>query len=116
MLPDGKIFDAIMEFNPASIDGEPCTQIIIRSQAANNKELEQKLKFLSKQDVLTGLFNRQYFIEELELAVTNAISGTEDAAVLYLLMDNFKDIKDNIGLGVADMVISDIADLLREHT
>ncbi len=116
MLPDGKIFDAIMEFNPASIDGEPCTQIIIRSQAANNKELEQKLKFLSKQDVLTGLFNRQYFIEELELAVTNALSGTEEAAVLYMLVDNFKDIKDNVGLGVADMVISDIADLLRKHT
>ena len=116
MLPDGKTFDAIMEFNAASIDGEPCTQIIIRSQAANNKELEQKLKFLSKQDVLTGLFNRQYFIEELELAVTNAVSGTEDAAIVYILMDNFKDIKDNIGLGVADMVISDIADLLRENT
>ncbi len=115
MLPDGKIFDAIMEFDSASIDGEPCTQIIIRSQAANNAELEQKLKFLSKQDVLTGLFNRQYFIEELELAVTNAVSGSEDAAVIYLLMDNFKDIKDNRGLGVADMVISDIADLLREH-
>jgi diguanylate cyclase (GGDEF)-like protein/PAS domain S-box-containing protein len=116
MLPDGKTFDAIMEFNTASIDGEPCTQIIIRSQAANNKELEQKIKFLSKQDILTGLFNRQYFIEELELAVTNAVSGSEDAAVIYLLMDNFKAIKDNIGLGVADMVISDIADLLREHS
>ena len=92
MLPDGKLFDAIMEFDTASIDGEPCTQIIIRSQAANNKELEQKLKFLSKQDVLTGLYNRQYFIEELELAVTNAIAGTEDAAIAFLLMDNFKDI------------------------
>jgi diguanylate cyclase (GGDEF)-like protein len=66
--------------------------------------------------VLTGLFNRQYFIEELELAVTNAVSGTEDAAIVYMLMDNFKDIKDNLGLGVADMVISDIADLLRENT
>ncbi len=66
MLPDGKIFDAVMEFTSASIDGEPCTQIIIRNQAASSKELEQKLKYLSKQDVLTGLFNRQYFMEELE--------------------------------------------------
>ncbi len=116
MLPDGKLFDAIMEFDTASIDGEPCTQIIIRSQAANNKELEQKLKFLSKQDVLTGLFNRQYFIEELELAVTNVVAGTEDAAIAYLLVDNFKEIKDSFGIGVADMVISDIADLLRENS
>jgi diguanylate cyclase (GGDEF)-like protein/PAS domain S-box-containing protein len=115
-LPDGKQFDALMEFSPASIDGEACTQIIIRNQAGSSKELEQKIRFLSKQDVLTGLFNRQYFLEELELAVTNAVSGSENAALIYLLMDNFKDIKDNIGLGAADMVISDIAELLREHT
>ncbi len=116
MLPDGTAFDAMMELTAASIDGEPCTQIIIRNQVANNRELEQKLKFLTKQDVLTGLYNRQYFIEELELAVTSVVSGTESAAVMYLMMDNFKDIKDSVGLGVADRVINDIADLLKEHS
>lgn len=116
MLPDGKIFDAVLELTTASIDGEPCTQIIIRNQAGDNKELEQKLRFLSKQDVLTGLFNRQYFMEELELAVTEAISGTESAAVIYLLLDNFKDIKDKVGIGIADMVTSDIAELVRKQT
>ena len=115
-LPNGKQFDALMEFSPASIDGEACTQIIIRNQAGSSKELEQKIKFLSKQDVLTGLFNRQYFLEELDLTITNAVSGSENAALIYMLMDNFKDIKDTIGIGAADMVISDIADLLREHT
>ena len=116
LLPDGKTFNAEMEFTSASIDGEPCTQIIIRSQAANSAELEQKLNYLSKQDILTGLFNRQYFMEELELAVSDVLSGSTSAAVVYLLMDNFKDIKDNIGIGAADMVINDIADLLRKHT
>ncbi len=115
LLPDGKQFDAVMEFTPASIDGEPCTQIIIRSQAANSAELEQKLKYLSKQDVLTGLYNRQYFLEELELAVTDAVSGSAPSGVIYLLMDNFKDVKDNHGIGAADMVISEIADLVREQ-
>jgi diguanylate cyclase (GGDEF)-like protein/PAS domain S-box-containing protein len=116
MLPDGKPFDAIMEFAAASIDGEPCTQIIIRSQASSNRELEQKLKFLSKQDMLTGLFNRQYYMEELESAVERAVAGAGGAAILYLLMDNFKDIKDNMGLGAADMLISDMADVLRSVT
>jgi diguanylate cyclase (GGDEF)-like protein/PAS domain S-box-containing protein len=116
LLPDGKKFHAEMEFTPASIDGEPCTQIIIRSQAGSNAELEQKLKYLTKQDVLTGLFNRQYFMEELELAVTDSLSGSGSAAVLYLLIDNFKQIKDNLGIGAADLVISDIASLLRDQT
>lgn len=115
LLPDGKKFDAEMEFAPASIDGEPCTQIIIRNQAGSSAELEKKLKYLSKQDVLTGLFNRQYFIEELELAVTDALSGSSSAAVLYVVMDNFKQIKDNLGIGAADMVISDIGNLLHDQ-
>ncbi|MGD8616612.1 MAG: EAL domain-containing protein, partial [Gammaproteobacteria bacterium] len=113
LLPDGKTFEAEMEFAPASIDGEPCTQIVIRSQAGSSKELEQKLKYLSKQDVLTGLFNRQYFMEELELAVMDAVSGSRSAAVMYLLLDNYKDIKNKLGIGIADMVISDMADVLR---
>ena len=116
LLPDGNRFRAEMEFAPASIDGEPCTQIIIRSQARSSAELEQKLKYLSKQDVLTGLFNRQYFMEELELAVTDALSGSSNAGIIYLIMDNFKQIKDNLGIGAADMVISDIANLVREQT
>jgi diguanylate cyclase (GGDEF)-like protein/PAS domain S-box-containing protein len=116
ILPDGKVFDAVMELTAASIDGEPCTQIIIRNQFSDNKELEQKLSFLSKQDVLTGLFNRQYFMEELELAVTDALSGTESAAVIYLLLDNFKDIRDKVGIGAADVVTSDIAAVIRKHT
>jgi diguanylate cyclase (GGDEF)-like protein/PAS domain S-box-containing protein len=115
MLPDGKKFVAEMEFAPASIDGEPCTQIIIRNQSGSSAELEQKLKYLSKQDVLTGLFNRQYFMEELELAVTDALSGSRSAAVIYLLMDNFKQIKDNLGIGAADMMISDIGNLLHDQ-
>jgi len=115
LMPDGKTFDAEMEFAPASIDGEPCTQIIIRNQVGSNAELEKKLKYLSKQDVLTGLFNRQYFMEELGLAVTDALSGSRSAAVIYLVMDNLKQIKDTLGIGAADMVISDIGNLLHKQ-
>ncbi|MCA1805954.1 MAG: PAS domain S-box protein [Xanthomonadaceae bacterium] len=57
LLPDGTTFKACMEFSSATIEGEPCTQIIIRNQS-NSQELEQKLKYLSKQDILTGLYNR----------------------------------------------------------
>jgi diguanylate cyclase (GGDEF)-like protein/PAS domain S-box-containing protein len=114
VTPDGRTFDAEFETAPASIDGEPCTQIIIRSPTARNTELEQKLKYLSKQDLLTGLFNRQYFMEELELAVIDAVSGTTSAAVIYLLLDNFKAIKDKVGIAVADTVVADIAQVLRK--
>ncbi|HEY9150491.1 MAG TPA: EAL domain-containing protein [Gammaproteobacteria bacterium] len=114
LLPDGSTFKACMEFSSATIEGEPCTQIIIRNQS-NSQELEQKLKYLSKQDILTGLYNRQYFMEEMELAVTDARSGSGNSGLFYLLLDNFRDIKENVGIGKADLVLREIADLLREQ-
>ncbi|MFP5504748.1 MAG: putative bifunctional diguanylate cyclase/phosphodiesterase, partial [Gammaproteobacteria bacterium] len=80
-----------------------------------NKELEQKLKYLSKQDVLTGLFNRQYFMEELELAVGNAQAGSGHSGLLYILLDNFKAVKESVGLGASDLVVSDVAQLLKDR-
>ena len=113
LLPDGSTFKACMEFSSATIEGEPCTQIIIRNQS-DSKELEQKLKYLSKQDMLTGLYNRQYFMEEMELAVTDSRAGSSNSGLLYLLLDNFREIKESVGIGKADLVLREIADLLRE--
>ncbi len=116
LLPSGKIFEAAMEFTPASIENEPCTQIIIRNQSSDSQELELKLKHLSKQDMVTGLYNRQYFLEELELAATDVVSGADTGSVIYLLIDNFKDIKDSVGISIADRIICDVADIVREQS
>lgn len=113
MRPNGQGFKAVMEFSPASIDGEPCTQIIIRDQSLN-KELESKLKFLTKQDVQTGLFNRPYFMDVLESAVEQSHEDGKSRALLYLEPDNFRKIKENVGLTGVDVVLNGIADILRK--
>ncbi|BAZ93614.1 putative diguanylate phosphodiesterase [Thiohalobacter thiocyanaticus] len=112
-VPRGN-FKAVMEFCQASIEGEVCTQIVIRDQASGDPELAQKLQFLSKQDILTGLYNRQYFLEEVELAASDAQAGSAESYLLYVLLDNFKGVKDTVGLVGSDIVIKDIADLIRD--
>jgi diguanylate cyclase (GGDEF)-like protein/PAS domain S-box-containing protein len=114
LRPDGSHFNALMEFSPASIDGERCTQIIIRDQSSS-KELEKKLKHLSKQDLLTGLYNRQYFIGELDERISAIDSTRQPLSVLYILLDNFKSIKDTVGIAGSDLVLGDIANLVRDR-
>ena len=109
-------FNAVMEFAPAAIEGEPCTQIMIRDRMTNDPKLAEKLKYLSKQDMVTGLFNRQYFMEELNVAVNNATSGSGNSTLLYVLIDNFKAVKENVGLAASDLVVKDVADIVREKT
>lgn len=113
--PDGKIFNAIMEFSPASIEGEPCTQIIIRVQT-HDKDLENKLKHLTTQDVLTGLYNRQYFLEELSQAVSEATAGSQSSALLYIEPDNFRDIKEAVGISGTDLILGDLGAIIKDIT
>lgn len=108
---DGTEFNAVMEFTPASVDGEACTQIIIRS--ASDKELEKQLNILSKQDLVTGLYNRQYFIESLEQSISKAAADSSRTAMFYIEIDNFEGIKENVGLAASDLVISDVANELK---
>jgi len=112
---DESSFDAVMEFAPATIDTEPCTQIVIRDQS-QNQDLENKLKYLSNQDLVTSLHNRQYFIEELDLAAGRAKSGGESSFVLYVEIDNFQKVKESVGIAGNDVVLNDFANILRVTT
>lgn len=113
MRADGETFKAKMAFSPAAIDGEACTQIVIR-QEANSAALEKELDQLRKQDLLTGLFNRQHFMDLLSDSVKKAVSGEATSVLFYIEPENFKQIKDTLGIEGSDIVLTDIAKLLKE--
>jgi diguanylate cyclase (GGDEF)-like protein len=108
-----KELDTKMLFAPATYEEEPCIQVIIRSNSAGNADLEQKLKQIISQDLLTGLFNKQYFNEKLADAVDKAVISGSKAAVAYVNIDSFGKCKSDVGIEGADMVICDVAHLLR---
>lgn len=107
----GSKLDTIMEFSPASIDGEACTQIVIRNQA--DIELEEKLDTLSQRDMLTGLYNRQYFMQIINTSIQEGVEEGRQQAVAYILLENFKAIREEAGITGSDMVVSDIARLIK---
>ncbi len=114
LLPDGSTFDATMERSPASIDGEPCTQIVIRSRV-DQAELEKKIKQLSMKDLVTGLFNRQCLMESLNAALTRAETDGAHSALLHIVLDDFKGMKERVGVAGGDLVLGDLARLLERH-
>lgn len=119
---DGRTFPITLVFSPAVVDEEECFQVVIPAQAApsspastHSQELEDKIKTLSNRDLLTGLFNRQYFIEELELKVAEVLSGNAQLALMLIAVDSFDEIVDRVGIAASDLVVVDIADLLNEN-
>ena len=112
--PQGEEFSGEMAFSPAQIDGEPCIQIIIRKEDINSEELERQLKLLSQKDQLTGLFNRQYCIEQLESVIADCEQDKYTAALMELHIDSFEEIKNTVGVIESDRYIIEVARALSD--
>jgi len=77
------------------------------------KVMEDKLFELAYFDTLSQLPNRQMFELELEQRIINALSEENKFALLYLDLDNFKNINDTFGHSYGDKLIKEIAIALR---
>jgi diguanylate cyclase (GGDEF)-like protein/PAS domain S-box-containing protein len=111
---NGTEFSAELHFTPASIDGESCTQVIIRDQSIS-REVEEKLRLLSTQDVQTGLYNRQYFISQLdEEAKSHFGHGQNPQTLFYITLDNFTEIRSKTGIKSSDALLLEIAGEIRK--
>src|SRR5690606_6829231 len=80
---DGSTIDVVYTLLSATYDGERCTQVIVRPEQ-DDSELEEKLKKISSQDLLTGLYNRQYFTERLHTSAEKALANELQGALLYI--------------------------------
>jgi len=114
LSPAGEVFQCSMELSPATMEGEPCTQIIIRINASN-AELERKIEKLSRLDALTGLTNRQHFMQLLEERIGNLDDANNHRALIYITLDNFKVIREECGISTSDTLLCDIARLLEDN-
>jgi diguanylate cyclase (GGDEF)-like protein len=114
LSPAGEIFHSSMELSPATMEGEPCIQIIIRVKASN-AVLEKKIESLSRLDSLTGLSNRQHFMQVLSGRVSEQNTTEQHRALIYITLDNFKVIREECGIAASDTVLCDIAELLEAN-
>jgi diguanylate cyclase (GGDEF)-like protein len=79
-------------------------------------ELEEKarsLEHLANHDLLTGLPNRKLFFDRLKQALRRVSRSGELLAVLYIDLDQFKQINDSFGHGMGDEVLKEVTKRLR---
>lgn len=111
---DGSQFSIRMSFSPATYDGEPCIQVVLRAESSN-AELEEKLREISSQDLVTGLYNRPHFLELMDAAVERAVSQGQSATLAYIRLDRYASLLAEVGIAGIDLLLADLAHLLREH-
>ena len=110
---DGDTLKTRMHFSPAAYDGEPCIQVVIRAE--NDSAELQKLREISSQDPVTGLLNRNSFLEVMDAAVERAVNASQPASLAYIRVDRFAALQADIGLSDSDQLLNQLATLLRGH-
>lgn len=82
--------------------------------AIERKRTQSRLEFLAQYDQLTELSNRTLFLDRLRSALQRAKRDSLRLAVLYLDMDNFKQINDSFGHSAGDLLLQEVARRLRQ--
>lgn len=77
--------------------------------AVERKQMHAELEYKAGHDQLTGLPNRHLVLDRLRNALARAARHNGVLAVLYLDVDNFKEVNDSYGHGVGDEVLEAMA-------
>ena len=113
---DGAVFPMSIKVSELVLDGKRYFTAIV-ADVSERKAMLDNLRHLAEHDSLTGLYNRQYFTEELERTVQRSLrQGGIDCALLYIDLDNFKFVNDTMGHLAGDQVLIDVANLLTRRT
>jgi diguanylate cyclase (GGDEF)-like protein/PAS domain S-box-containing protein len=73
------------------------------------RALRERLAYAAIHDPLTGLPNRELFMDRLEMALRRSARGGHRVAVIFLDLDRFKLINDSLGHDVGDQVLAAVA-------
>jgi diguanylate cyclase (GGDEF)-like protein/PAS domain S-box-containing protein len=83
---------------------------------SERKALEEQLRQLAFHDPLTLLANRNLFRDRVQHALTLAQQGTACVAVMFLDLDNFKNINDSLGHDAGDRLLQAVAQRIVKTT
>ncbi len=105
---NGEQFPARFHFTPTVFDGEACIQVVVHDLSLTG-EFQKQLDKLKERDPFTGLYHRQYFLQELERMLP-ARPG-----LIYLTLDNLATLRSKIGIVGTDTLLKAMATLIGQH-
>jgi diguanylate cyclase (GGDEF)-like protein/PAS domain S-box-containing protein len=105
---DRRWFEARLRPQP---DGQ---LLIVTRDTTERRKAKARIEYLAYYDVLTRLPNRQLFVREAARAITDAKQSGQLLALLYLDLDRFKRINDNLGHAVGDLLLQNVARRLEQ--
>jgi diguanylate cyclase (GGDEF)-like protein/PAS domain S-box-containing protein len=96
--------------------GLPTHLVTVFTDITAQKAAESRLQQLAHIDSLTGLPNRLMVLSRMEHALAAAHRQHHKVAVLYIDLDNFKNVNDSLGHNAGDQLLIGVAQRLAQRT
>lgn len=109
---DGRTVDVAANASAVTLNGRPAV-LTLAWDLSERKQLEAQLAWQANHDALTGLPNRYLFEDALARALKTAKRKKQRLALLFLDLDNFKHINDNLGHHLGDRLLAATAERLQ---
>jgi diguanylate cyclase (GGDEF)-like protein/PAS domain S-box-containing protein len=108
----------VLEIVGSNLTDDPAVQGLALNfrDISERKALEEQLRQLAFHDPLTLLANRNLFRDRVQHALTLAQRGHHQVAVMFLDLDNFKNINDSLGHDAGDRLLQAVAQRLVKST
>lgn len=81
----------------------------LKVENAERKRMEEKIIHMAQHDLLTKLPNRSLFLDRLSMALSGAKRKENKVAFLFVDLDDFKPVNDNMGHDIGDKVLKEVA-------
>ncbi|GGZ01103.1 putative bifunctional diguanylate cyclase/phosphodiesterase [Pseudoduganella plicata] len=93
--------------------GRPVRVSGTNTDLTERKESERRIHHLAYFDHLTGLPNRRHLLEQLAKVASRGSRQCRVGALLFIDLDNFKQLNDTMGHDAGDLLLRQVADRLR---
>ncbi len=90
-------------------EGKPEHFVAVFSDITSIKDSQRKAEYLATHDPLTGLPNRALFQDRLRQSLAKARRNNNQVALLFIDLDNFKNINDSLGHDYGDGLLKQAA-------
>ena len=108
-MPDGSVRWHITNAVPHREDDGSVVCHGFTMDITDRKRAEREIERLAFYDALTGLPNRRMLLDRLQRAVAASARSLQLGALLFIDLDNFKDLNDTLGHDMGDHLLSQVA-------
>ncbi|WP_445428810.1 sensor domain-containing protein [Alishewanella sp. HL-SH05] len=107
---NGEIYPEILSITAVKNDqGHTSHYVGVFSDISARKAIEEKVEHLAFYDSLTGLPNRLLLIDRMQQALSSSVRSGAQTALLFVDLDEFKNINDTAGHPIGDKLLQMVA-------